>query len=188
MVMAKKKVAKKSARKAARHVSKKARPKKKAVRKSAKTKAPKAASRKHSTKKRAAKRATRVGTPIVPVKQAEVVTLPRPSTPPAIQPPPAPPLARAVPTAPGLSAAVSPPLIVPVKPSDGIGVPSVTRPTGLSPGQRVRHRYEHWWGTIVQKLDNPPGIESAPAPIRYIVTVDGGMLRDDIRPEDLTLS
>lgn len=59
---------------------------------------------------------------------------------------------------------------------------------GFQPGQRVRHRYEHWWGTIVQKADSSGNTMAAPAPVRYVVTVDGGKNRDDIRPEDLTVS
>lgn len=54
-------------------------------------------------------------------------------------------------------------------------------------GQRVRHRYEHWWGTVIQKLETPrenPDMFVA----RYVVTIDEGKTRDDIRPEDLTLS
>lgn len=58
---------------------------------------------------------------------------------------------------------------------------------GLQPGQRVRHRYEHWWGTIVRKADSASSTMKAPAPIMYVVTVDGGQYRDDIRPEDLTV-
>jgi hypothetical protein len=64
----------------------------------------------------------------------------------------------------------------------------VTVAEGLQPGQRVRHRYEHWWGTIVRKTDNSSNTMAAPGPVRYVVTVDGGKHRDDIRPEDLTLS
>jgi hypothetical protein len=59
---------------------------------------------------------------------------------------------------------------------------------GFQPGQRVRHRYEHWWGTIVRKADTSNNTMAAPGPVRYVVTVDGGKHRDDIRPEDLTLS
>lgn len=58
---------------------------------------------------------------------------------------------------------------------------------GLQPGQRVRHRYEHWWGTIVRMADNAGSTMADPAPVRYVVTVDGGQYRDDIRPEDLTV-
>jgi len=59
---------------------------------------------------------------------------------------------------------------------------------GLQPGQRVRHRYEHWWGTIVQRADSSGRTEAAPFPVRYVVKLDGGQNRDDIRPEDLTVS
>ena len=59
---------------------------------------------------------------------------------------------------------------------------------GFQPGQRVRHRYEHWWGTIVRKADNASSTMTVPAPITYVVTVDGGQNRDDIRLEDLTVS
>jgi hypothetical protein len=55
------------------------------------------------------------------------------------------------------------------------------------PGQRVRHRYEHWWGTIVEKADISSGTET-PAAARYVVAIDGGNNRGDIRPEDLTVS
>jgi hypothetical protein len=59
---------------------------------------------------------------------------------------------------------------------------------GLQPGQRVRHRYEHWWGTIVRKTDNLNSAMQAPGSIKYVVQLDGGQNRDDIRPEDLTVS
>lgn len=55
-------------------------------------------------------------------------------------------------------------------------------------GQRVRHRYEHWWGTVVKKLENSSSPAHAVGPVVYVVTVDGGKNRDDIRPEDLTVS
>jgi len=59
---------------------------------------------------------------------------------------------------------------------------------GFQPGQRVRHRYEHWWGTIVQRADHASSATAAPAPVTYVVKLDGGQNRDDIRPEDLTVS
>jgi hypothetical protein len=59
---------------------------------------------------------------------------------------------------------------------------------GFQPGQRVRHRYEHWWGTIVQRADTSSQLGAAPAPVKYVVKLDGGQNRDDIRPEDLTIS
>ncbi len=58
---------------------------------------------------------------------------------------------------------------------------------GFQPGQSVRHRYEHWWGTIVQTATSSSNTMAAPS-VRYVVKLDGGQNRDDIRPEDLTVS
>jgi hypothetical protein len=58
----------------------------------------------------------------------------------------------------------------------------------FQPRQRVRHRYEHWWGTVVQKLENSGGTADVPAPVKYVVRLDAGQNRDDIRPEDLTVT
>ncbi len=58
----------------------------------------------------------------------------------------------------------------------------------LHPGQRVRHRYEHWWGTVVKQAEVPGGAAKVPVPIVYVVTIDGGKQRNDIRSEDLTLT
>lgn len=58
----------------------------------------------------------------------------------------------------------------------------------FQPGQRVRHRYEHWWGTVVKQADVLSGPAKVPVPIVYVVTIDGGKQREDIRPDDLTLT
>ena len=55
-------------------------------------------------------------------------------------------------------------------------------------GQRVRHRYEHWWGTILRQADKSGGTAAVPAPVVYHVAIDGGKNRDDIRHCDLTLT
>ena len=89
-----------------------------------------------------------------------------------------------------LAASVSP------QPAPALQIPKVftnrgeVMAEGFQPGQRVRHRYEHWWGTIVQKADSSgsKAAAGAPAPVRYVVKLDGGQNRDDIRPEDLTVT
>ncbi|MFN0055503.1 MAG: hypothetical protein ACKV0T_25430 [Planctomycetales bacterium] len=58
----------------------------------------------------------------------------------------------------------------------------------LSSGQRVRHRYEHWWGTVLYKSDSHTHTPDGRTVVCYIVQVDNGPIRDDIRHEDLTVS
>jgi hypothetical protein len=58
----------------------------------------------------------------------------------------------------------------------------------FQPGQRVRHRYQHWWGTVVRKLENTSETGNQAVTFSYQVTVDGGAGLDDVRPEDLTVS
>ena len=57
---------------------------------------------------------------------------------------------------------------------------------GLQPGQRVRHRYEHWWGTIVQQTAGSGA--TGPGSVKFVVKLDDGRKRDDIRAEDLTVT
>ncbi len=76
----------------------------------------------------------------------------------------------------------------PASPASQGAMQGTTTTDKFPPGKRVRHRYEHWWGTIVRKVDNSSDAMAAPSPVRYVVTVDGGMYREDIRPEDLTTS
>jgi hypothetical protein len=184
--MAKKKKGKKpSSKKAVRKASRKLGTKKAVARKRAKPRTVKVAPRKRVKKPLVAKRsgksaAVKKAARKKPLKRAEPLTTqivhsaePQPVPPPVALPPKP-------------AVAVSPAPAAAVRPFEAPSERPEVRPTGFHPGQRVRHRYEHWWGTIVEKLENPPGTESAPAPTRYIVTVDGGALRDDIRPEDLT--
>lgn len=94
------------------------------------------------------------------------------------------------------SATLKPAASVSPQPAPALQIPKVfsnrgeVMAEGFQPGQRVRHRYEHWWGTIVQKADSSgsKAAAGAPAPVRYVVKLDGGQNRDDIRPEDLTVT
>jgi len=78
-------------------------------------------------------------------------------------------------------------LTAPTSPASHVSMsPEAATADRLPPGKRVRHRYEHWWGTVVGKTENSSDPMAAPGHVRYVVNVDGGMHRDDIRPEDLT--
>jgi len=192
--MAKAKTGRRTVKKnAARQASKKKGPAKLAVRKTARPKAVKAKPGHKAVKKPAAKRG-RTAAMVKPARKKTAagkaptrkVIAPVVQKRPTI---PSPPFTEqrppAAPVAPRPAAPPPPPAPAP-RPMDVAPVREAIVPRGFVQGQRVRHRYEHWWGTVVQKLDDLGIPGGPPAPDRYIVTVDGGQIRDDIRPEDLT--